>query len=63
MALQPARRTATYVAVNAGELLPHLLTLTITSNGGYFLLRYYALANISHFERAVLYAVRTFLPD
>ncbi len=42
-----------------GGLLPHLLTLTLT--GGYFLLRYSALADCFLLGSGVLCAARTFL--
>ncbi len=49
MVFQPKRRTASSVTTGAGELLPHLLTLTpsdASARGGYFLLRYYTLTDI-----------------
>ena len=60
MVLQPTRRTAEEYCYPRGGLLPHLLTLTLA--GGYFLLRYYTLANIKPLTCAVLYVARTFLP-
>ena len=44
-----------------GGLLPHLLTLTSTGRGGYFLLRYSAFASSFLLGSGVLCAARTFL--
>ena len=64
MVFQPIRRTARSVTRRTGELLPHLFTLTPLSEAegdGYFLLRYYTLADIFPLRSMVLWVVRTFL--
>ena len=54
LVLQSVVRTATYVAIHAGGLLPHLLTLTLA--GGYFLLRSPTIADSFYFQKhGVLY--------
>ncbi|SJZ91728.1 hypothetical protein SAMN02745203_01261 [Porphyromonas crevioricanis] len=63
MILQPTRRTARAIADPAGELLPHLFTLTMASHGGSSLLRYSALTNGYPLGSVVLYVARTFLPN
>jgi hypothetical protein len=74
MVFQPIRRTAPGVATGTGELLPHLFTLVrrsfsegepciILQPDGYFLLRYYTLADIFPLGRMALFVARTFLPD
>ena len=65
MVFQPIRRTAPAVANKTGELLPHLFTLIPLSEAegdGYFLLRYYTLADIFPLGSMVLCVARTFLP-
>ena len=44
-----------------GELLPHLLTLTFTKKGGYFLLHYSTLADCLPLTSGMPYVARTFL--
>ena len=61
MVLQPIRRTATDVAANTGGLLPHLFTLIWPKPDGYFLFRYYTLADIFQLGRMVPCVARTFL--
>jgi len=61
MAFQPLRDTAKLIAQLTGGLLPHLLTLTPSNRGGYFLLSYYTLTNIFPFGSKVPCAARTFL--
>lgn len=45
----------------SGGLLPHLLTLTIACNGGYFLLHDLTLASYFPLRSGMLYVARTFL--
>ena len=61
MTLQPIRRTASYIAIEPGELLPHLVTLTGPEAGGHFLLRYSTLADGFPLRSMVLCVARTFL--
>lgn len=61
LALQPVVCTAGGVAFAAGELLPHLLTLTSSRRGGYFLLHSSTLANSFLLGSGMLCAARTFL--
>ena len=60
MTLQPIRRTASYIAIRPGELLPHLFTLTGQA-GGRFLLRYSTLTDSFPLRSMVLCVARTFL--
>ncbi len=60
--LQPIRCTAGYVAITAGELLPHLFTLIPASRNGHFLLHYSALTNCFQLGNMVPFVARTFLP-
>ena len=54
LVLQSVVRTAIYVAIYAGGLLPHLLTLTLS--GGYFLLRSPTITDSFYFQKhGVLY--------
>ena len=62
MTLQPIRRTASYIAIRPGELLPHLFTLTGQA-GGRFLLRYSTLTDSFPLRSMVLFVARTFLPS
>ena len=62
MTLQPIRRTAAYIAIRPGELLPHLFTLTGQA-GGRFLLRYSTLTDSFPLRSMVLFVARTFLPS
>lgn len=59
MVFQLARGTAPHIAIQTGELLPHLLTLTLS--GGYFLLPYFALTDSFPLGNAMLCVARTFL--
>lgn len=63
MILQPERRAANNVAIAAGGLLPHLLTITNKPRftGSYFLPRSSTLTDTSYFKSSVPFAVRTFL--
>jgi len=61
MVFQLERQAATYVAINTGELLPHLLTLTFPKKGGYFLLPSYTLSSIFPLRSVAFCAARTFL--
>jgi hypothetical protein len=63
MVFQPIRRTAPGVATGTGELLPPLFTLITPKYDGYFLLRYYTLADIFPLGSMVLCVARTFLSD
>ena len=58
---QPIRRTAKHVATPTGELLPHLFTLILQKQNGYFLLRYFDLTTDFPLRSMVLCVARTFL--
>jgi hypothetical protein len=65
MVFQLIWRTAPYVTIRTGELLPHLFTLSPLSEArrsGYFLLHYNTLADIFPLGSMMLCADRTFLP-
>ena len=63
MVLQLVRRTATSVARHTGGLLPRLFTLIPQTSlrNGYFLLRYYTLADIFPLGSTIPCVARTFL--
>lgn len=60
MVLQFARGTARHITIPAGELLPHLFTLT-TQGGGYFLLPYSTLTDSFPLRSTMLCIAQTFL--
>ena len=61
MVFQPIRRTDPLHYGRSGEPLPHLFTLAPPKRGGYFLLRYYTLADIFPLGSMALCVARTFL--
>jgi hypothetical protein len=66
MVFQLIMRTAPDVTTRAGELLPHLFTLSPLSEakeGGYFLLHFNTLTDIFPLGSMTLCVDRTFLPD